>query len=112
MVLQMAPKRAQVWGYATTVGDTVYVSLNGINVVNASVTQGSGSIGVWSALLPPQHAGGHATLEIKSRDGHVKLVDVMFGDVWVCSGQSNMAFPMFHVIITLFFLKESFMRGN
>lgn len=98
MVLQMAPKRAHVWGYASTIGDTVNVILNGSNVINATVTQGSESTGVWSALLPPQHSGGHVTLEIKSRDGHVKLVDVMFGDVWVCSGQSNMAFPMNHVL--------------
>ncbi|XP_053397524.1 sialate O-acetylesterase-like isoform X2 [Mercenaria mercenaria] len=98
MVLQMSPKQAQVWGYASTVGDTVFVTLNGANVANATVKHGSGSMGVWSALLPPQNAGGHATLEIKSHDGHVKLTNVMFGDVWVCSGQSNMVFPMYHVL--------------
>ena len=44
MVLQMAARRAQVWGYATTVGDSVYVALNAINVVNASVTHTLGQL--------------------------------------------------------------------
>ena len=32
-----------------------------------------------------------------SKYGKISLVDVMFGDVWVCSGQSNMAFLLAHV---------------
>lgn len=99
MVLQMSPKRAQVWGYASTVGDTVLISINSQNVANATVEQDlrGGHLGVWSALLPPQNAGNQVTLEIESHDGHATITDVLFGDVWVCSGQSNMAFPMFHV---------------
>ncbi|XP_045196973.2 sialate O-acetylesterase-like [Mercenaria mercenaria] len=96
MVLQMAPARAQLWGYAATVGDTVNVKLNGTNVGTATVTRrhDGHAGGIWSTLLPAQNAGGPVTVDIRSHDGHVVLTDVLFGDVWVCSGQSNMAFTL------------------
>ena len=100
MVLQKEPQRAVLWGYATTIGDTVRVTLNGSNVATAKVTTNTeGGGGVWITKLPPQNAGGPYTISIMSQDGNVTLMDVMFGDVWVCSGQSNMEFNMFGVCI-------------
>lgn len=93
MMLQMEPARAQIWGYASTNGDTVFVLLNGTNVANATVQQGK-----WSTFLPPQKAGTSASIAVSSRDGHVVIRDVLFGDVWICSGQSNMYFKMSDVI--------------
>ncbi|XP_060573099.1 sialate O-acetylesterase-like [Ruditapes philippinarum] len=96
MVLQMAPSRAQIWGYATSVGDTVTVDLNGTVAATATVakrTDGKAG-GIWSALLPAHKAGGPITIDIRSNDGHATLTDVLFGDVWICSGQSNMAFTL------------------
>ncbi|XP_060572916.1 sialate O-acetylesterase-like [Ruditapes philippinarum] len=96
MVLQMEPAKAQLWGYATTIGDTVNIKLNGTAAGSAVVnkrTDGHAG-GVWSALLPAHKAGGPVTISITSQDGHAALFDVLFGDVWICSGQSNMAFSL------------------
>lgn len=46
--------------------------------------------GQWEVTLPAQAAGGPATIVVRSGEERVTLNNVMFGDVWVCSGQSNM----------------------
>ena len=51
------------------------------------------SDGNWTAYLPPHKAGGPFTLEIKS-DTTVQIKNVMYGEVWVASGQSNMEFRL------------------
>lgn len=45
----------------------------------------------WEIVLPAQKAGGPFDIEIKGSNT-IKLGNVLFGDVWVCSGQSNMYF--------------------
>lgn len=45
--------------------------------------------GNWEILLPPTPAGGPYDIEIRGRN-RVVLKDVLFGDVFLCSGQSNM----------------------
>lgn len=47
--------------------------------------------GKWSLTLPAQPAGGPYTIVIQGKNT-IKLEDVLFGDVWICSGQSNMQF--------------------
>ncbi|KAL4233117.1 hypothetical protein ACF0H5_007802 [Mactra antiquata] len=74
----MKPAKAQVWGYASTNGDTVAVSLNGNIIANVTVHQGQ-----WSTLLPSQNAGTSATVSISSKDGQATITDVLFGDVWI-----------------------------
>ena len=102
MVLQKSPEKAVLWGYATTLGDTVIVKLNGLSVAQVTVTGNTdGAGGVWVAKLPAQRAGGPNTISITSRDGNVTISDVLFGDVWVCSGQSNMQFKMHGVSASL-----------
>ena len=50
---------------------------------------------MWSVMLPPQSAGGPYTITVSSEKyGKIMMKDVMFGDVWVCSGQSNMVFTV------------------
>ena len=98
MVLQKEPQRAVLWGYASTIGDIVNVALNGSTVAHVRVTNNTeGSGGIWMTKFPAQKAGGPYTISISSKDGNATLTDVMFGDVWVCSGQSNMAFTMLRV---------------
>ncbi len=46
--------------------------------------------GAWTAKLPKRAAGTGLTLTVKSGDQSVALKGVAVGDVWVCSGQSNM----------------------
>jgi sialate O-acetylesterase len=49
----------------------------------------------WTAVLPALPAGGPYTLEVQGAEGKViRLQDVLIGEVWLCSGQSNMAMPL------------------
>lgn len=49
-----------------------------------------GSDGKWKLLLDPEPAGGPFVMTVKGEGAELKLKNIMFGDVWVCSGQSNM----------------------
>jgi sialate O-acetylesterase len=49
--------------------------------------------GKWRVELPAMVAGGPYALTIEG-DGRVRLEDVMIGEVWLCSGQSNMQWPL------------------
>ncbi len=74
-----------VWGTAAA-GETVAVSLDGQQA--SAVADASGR---WSARLPAMEAGGPFTLEARAASGATQtLSDVLVGDVWLCSGQSNM----------------------
>ena len=74
-----------VWGW-TTPGATVRVSIAGKNARAVA-----GADGEWMAKLPPLPTGGPYTLQVAGPQT-VTLADVQVGDVWVCSGQSNMEF--------------------
>ncbi|MDG2524283.1 sialate O-acetylesterase [Stenotrophomonas sp. HITSZ_GD] len=50
--------------------------------------------GHWVATLAAQPAGGPFVLEARSGDAQVQAADVLLGDVWLCSGQSNMELPV------------------
>lgn len=72
-----------VWGW-TTPGAAVTVTLN-----HQSASATAGVDGKWLARLPEAVAGGPFELEV-SGPSSVTVHDVLIGDVWVCSGQSNM----------------------
>ncbi len=46
--------------------------------------------GEWSCTLPPRPAGGPYTLEVYGEKSVLKVRDILVGDIWFCSGQSNM----------------------
>src|SRR5438309_1114899 len=73
-----------IWGWSDA-GESVTVSLNG---VNQSAT--GDRFGHWSVYLPPQPAGGPYQLIVNK----TVLDDIMVGDVWFASGQSNMEMPL------------------
>lgn len=50
--------------------------------------------GRWQVLLPPQKAGGPFQLEVSTANRSIKIQDILIGEVWLCAGQSNMAFPL------------------
>lgn len=50
--------------------------------------------GRWSAGFAPRGAGGPYTINVSGPDGAATAADVMVGDVWLCSGQSNMEYPL------------------
>ena len=88
MVLQRDPDQAHIWGTGDSAGATVDIKVDGSATSQATV----GSDRKWSANLPAMQAGGPHTIEVQSGGSSAMLSDVMFGDVWVCSGQSNMEF--------------------
>ncbi|HEY0943700.1 MAG TPA: sialate O-acetylesterase, partial [Opitutaceae bacterium] len=71
-----------VWGTADD-GEKVTVALAGETV--STVARG----GKWSVRLAPLSAGGPHVLTITGKN-RVEISDVLIGEVWVCSGQSNM----------------------
>lgn len=50
--------------------------------------------GRWTVTLPAQRPGGPYTLRFSTAAKLVQLQDVYFGELWLCSGQSNMDFPV------------------
>ncbi|XP_070188894.1 sialate O-acetylesterase-like [Littorina saxatilis] len=91
MVLQRGPQQAVLWGNADTEGDTVTAQVIGQgSAVNTTVQNGN-----WKLRLPAIKDPGPFVVNVISGDGgHVTLNDVLFGDVWFCSGQSNMELDM------------------
>jgi len=50
--------------------------------------------GKWQVLLDSHKPGGPYSMEISGENGSIFIKDIYFGDVWLCSGQSNMELPM------------------
>src|SRR6187401_1799800 len=73
-----------VFGHAKA-GDEVTVSLAG-----ASASAKADAQGAWSLTLPAMSAGGPHTLTATSGGLTQAANDILVGDVWLCSGQSNM----------------------
>jgi len=87
MVLQRdAP--VKIWGHAAP-GEIIKVSFHG--QTHTATTPKDGS---WSTTLTPMAYGGPYTLEIAAKNDTLRYNDILIGDVWVCSGQSNMEFPV------------------
>jgi len=93
MVLQQAPASATVWGFAPP-GETVTVTFNGQRIAASTSVWLNQS--TWLAKLPPTSGSltERHTVTAQSRSGTASLANVSFGEVWVCSGQSNMAYPL------------------
>ncbi len=91
MVLQRR-KPVPVWGWADA-GEKVTVTFD-----NQVKTGKTGKDGKWMLTLDPMEAGGPYTLTVKGRKTSATFDDVLLGDVWVCSGQSNMEFSLSNVI--------------
>lgn len=89
MVLQRE-KPVNVWGTATP-GKTVTVKVNG-----KTATAKAGDDGRWLAKVGPQQATATPVTLAATEEGAntVTISDVLVGDVWVCSGQSNMQWTL------------------
>ena len=72
-----------VWGWAEP-GEEVTVTVAG-----QEAKAKAGEDGRWMVKLAPMKAGGPYELVVRGKN-EIKLDDVMVGDVWLCSGQSNM----------------------
>ena len=90
MVLQRN-MQAPIWGWASP-GEEVMIALSteaeDIEPISTT-TAVADAEGNWQIKLPAMAAGGPYTLQIKGSNT-LELTNVLFGEVWVCSGQSNM----------------------
>jgi len=105
----------KVYGFASRKSPTINVTVQGVSgageeisyTVTAQVEPYDKSIDpgmpehgefVWSAELKPQKAyGGNYTIVVLNQDGDsIALANVTYGDVFFCSGQSNMALETFY----------------
>jgi sialate O-acetylesterase len=91
-VVLQRDSNAPVWGTASP-GEQVTLNLNG---QNASATADQN--GHWLANFKGLAAGGPFTMTIKGTSNEIDLKDVLVGDVWLCSGQSNMTEHMIEIV--------------
>jgi len=89
MVLQRETA-VKIWGWAQA-GEKVNLQFNG-----QSFETTTGNDGKWLITLPSQKAGGPFEMKITASN-QIVLKDILFGDVWLCSGQSNMETNMSRV---------------
>ncbi|MVN20442.1 GDSL-type esterase/lipase family protein [Mucilaginibacter arboris] len=87
MVLQRL-KPIPVYGSANA-GDEVEVTFN-----HRKLVVSAGQNGQWKVLFPAMPTGGPYELKVQTKKASILLTDILMGDVWLCSGQSNMAFPL------------------
>merc|ERR1719228_1300813 len=100
MVLQRAPEKATVYGFEQLVPGTfatLSCSLKGRSLplqYGIPVESEPTAEGDWIVELDPQEAGTVCDIQIVGGEEELSLKNVIFGDVWICSGQSNMVFTM------------------
>lgn len=87
MVLQQN-EEIKIWGWALP-QKQVKVIFKEEEYLTAANAEGE-----WSLFLPAQKAGGPFEMEISTLDEKIVVRDILIGEVWLCSGQSNMELPM------------------
>ena len=88
MVLQQKAK-VQIWGWASPGEEISLIT----QWQKQEIKTKAGQLGDWKLVLQTPVAGGPYTIKIKG-ENLIVLKDVLIGEVWFCSGQSNMAFPL------------------
>lgn len=86
MVLQRDTE-LKIWGWADP-GEGVTLQFQKERLRTTADMDGN-----WLISLPPQPAGGPYEMTISGANS-IQVKDVLFGDVWLCTGQSNMVLPM------------------
>ena len=86
MILQRDTK-INIWGWAAK-NEKINIKFNNKNY---KIT--TGTDGKWLLQLPPMKAGGPYTMDIAGSN-KISLKEILIGDVWICSGQSNMVHQM------------------
>lgn len=87
MVLQR-DKQAAIWGFAEP-NTKITVQMNDRAIYGLADADG-----YWKIELGVFSAGGPHQITVSSSTERIELVDVLFGDVWLSSGQSNMEFKL------------------
>ena len=90
MVLQQN-KELRIWGWAPA-GERIKVKFKQQKFVTIADEKSE-----WVVTIPPQKAGGPYTLMVSGAGSELSIDDIMIGEVWICSGQSNMELPVTRV---------------
>lgn len=87
MVLQ-CDAATNIWGWASP-SEEIAVEIAGTTYRTAA-----NAAGEWQISLKPLPAGGPHRLAVRGRRDSAVVSNILVGEVWVCSGQSNMELPM------------------
>lgn len=87
-VVLQRQKPIPVWGWANA-GEKVKVTLAG-----QTQNTKAGADGKWMVKFSPLEAGGPHTMAVTAKSGTAAVSDILIGEVWLCSGQSNMEWPV------------------
>lgn len=87
MVLQRK-QPIPIYGKADA-GELIAVTFN-----NKHLSATTDANGQWKVVFPAMGHGGPYELVVKQKDKQITLKNILIGDVWLCSGQSNMAFSL------------------
>jgi sialate O-acetylesterase len=77
-----------IWGWASP-GDSVTIHFQSEKYGASSDREGG-----WKVELPKMEAGGPYEMMITTNDSSIVIKNILIGEVWLCSGQSNMQFTM------------------
>jgi len=77
----------KIWGWASA-GEKIKITFNGKSASTAADKDGK-----WLVRLPAMKAGGPYEMRLQGKN-IIVLKDILIGDVWLCSGQSNMVHQM------------------
>lgn len=100
MVLQRQ-RVNKIFGQGTT-GNTVNMVFQGKEFTTVIDQEGK-----WAIDLPSQKSGGPYTMRLRSGQTEISLNDIWFGDVYLASGQSNMAFQLQSALNAEALMKEA-----
>ncbi|MDQ8187806.1 sialate O-acetylesterase [Pelagicoccus sp. SDUM812002] len=91
MVLQQ-DSAVTIWGWARE-GQEVQVQASWHKPTNSHSAIANPD-GRWSAELETPGAGGPYDIQVRTTDDSLSVSNILIGEVWLCSGQSNMAMPV------------------
>lgn len=87
MVLQSG-RQVPVWGTAEPGAEVT------VKIADTNATAKAGQDGKWTVKIGPFKAGGPHEMTVSDGKTAVTFKDVLIGEVWFCSGQSNMVMPV------------------
>jgi len=89
MVLQRNTS-VKIWGWAKS-GEKITVKTSWVtNEIKITTPEN----GRWEILLKTTLSKEPQTIQLNSIESNIKLENILFGEVWICSGQSNMRMPL------------------
>jgi len=103
----------KIWGYGTVTQEQVSFSCIFTDQTKSfrSYTPKQVAVNVWEVVTDPQPEWTRCVIEVTGED-ELKLKDVLYGDVWICSGQSNMEMNMKDIFNATEEIAYSFIYGD